>query len=376
MRYFRLIVGFLCLASLGTAIGYLFILHKGTWMLHWFAVFLVILAVTFTPARWLATAVFVAARWLAFVRWPVATLAVPHGAGGRMLIFRLVIGFLCLASLGIAIGHLFFTHSGTWMLHWFALFLVILAVTFIPVRWFAFVGARVGHGAAVAAPYVGGWFRNSVDALGRNVRAFAGWIWSIVRGAPSLFWGLLFVSLAILMIIHGYTNERVGEFHLGMFLVIIAVLLFINQFGLMRSTGRFIKGHPVGIWLVASVTSLAIALGHKWGLYPVGLSAVSTVLAAIVFFGWTGAVKRKIGAGTTFVFNRILKLLTGGYGYGPMFMTYAIITFVILAPSVMKNNPLEKQQADWVYSVGMAFVFALILGVIFTGEELFKKKKK
>lgn len=291
-----------------------------------------------------------------------------------MRIFRLIVGFLCLASLVTAIGHIFILHKGTWMLHWSAFFLVILAVTLIPGRFIRSARAHFRNGARNMAPLIGHHAGNFWRMAGRNTRAFARWVWTILRGAPGFFWGLGFALLAILLILHGYTSRRVGEFHLGMFLAIIATLLFIDQLGLMRSMGRFIARHPVGIWLVASVASLAIALGHKWGLYPVGLSALSTTLATIVFFGWAGAVKRKIRAGTTFVFNRIIKLLTGGYGYGPMFMSFAVIAFVILAPSVMKNDPLTKEKADWVYMVGMGFVFSLIAGVILSGVQLFKKK--
>ena len=51
MRNFRLFLLFLCLVCLGVALGQIFILHQGTWLLHWFVGFLTILAVSFLPVR-------------------------------------------------------------------------------------------------------------------------------------------------------------------------------------------------------------------------------------------------------------------------------------------------------------------------------------
>ena len=309
---------------------------------------------------------------------------------------QVILMFLCLIALGFSIGFLV-KGSPTVMPFLFLLFLVILGITFIPGTSWTHVrnGVRIAtprvynfwtmisrnarsicqsiwtgvkRGAAHVSPHVKSFF----STIGTDIKAFFASTRNTMQQAPSKWCGIGCMLIATLLFIHAYMNASYGTtFHFGLFATFSAALFFINHHGWDKAYD-FVTEKKNGVGLLASLAWLALAYEHNWSLLWPG---IFTALATIVFFDWTQSIKGVMVAGAGYIWKRVLKLLTGGYGWGISCLVYAAIIFVYAAQIFQRPGLLTGKDLDLAYNLAMIIVILIILAPILIGEKVFKKKK-
>lgn len=313
-----------------------------------------------------------------------------------------ILTLLCLAAFGASVGFLL-AGVPTTMPLWLLVFLFILVMTLIQGRilrgarahfrngvrniapivgrharnLFRGAGRNAGaigrrawggvrRNAARANPHVRGWFRNTMSGIGRNIGAFFSWCGNIVQRDPNLSFGIASLLVAFVLFMYSYRDQNMGEpFHWGMFALLCAVIFFINYNGWSLAT-RFLTRNRNGVWLVASFTAFALSYGHGWSQRSLVISAVSTLLAIITICGWWRGIRR-------FFWN----ILSGRFGWGVAFITYAGIIFIFfLGPVAISGQELSVEMEKWFSWATIAFALFIVLGPILLVERAYSQNSR
>lgn len=315
---------------------------------------------------------------------------------------QIILTFLCLATLGLSIGFLA-TGVPTVTPLFFLIFLIILGITFISGIGNAWthvrsevrhtsphiqnfgsvigrnakslsqsVWAAVKQGAEHASPHVRSWTSSLYDAVSSNTKAFKDWGIDKVRKSPYFWCGIASSCLAFYFFGEYQITKTWRHSHVSGMFVYIALLFFVTHYNWWDTVSEFITKHKAGVWLTASSVWLALAYEHHWSLWWPG---ISTALAVIVYFEWTEPIKEAVTKKAKQAGSGLLKLLTGGYGWGISCIVYAVIFFIWGEQMFVKLDPLTGKQLDIALNLAIAIAILLILGPILVGEKALRKKK-
>lgn len=319
---------------------------------------------------------------------------------------RLQILFLvCVIVLGFSIGVLI---KGTPLVmpFFFLLFLAILGVAFIPGGGNVWVHIRNGvrtisphvrnfgtmvirnarsfgqsvwtgtrRGAAHVSPHLKSWISGLYDATSNTVRDCKDWVVAKVRQSPYFWCGMILAVIAFYVFGSAYLYKNWSRFHLGMILAYLSAMFFISHYDWWDDVSRFVAKHIVGIWLVASVASLALTYGHNWGTVSVVLSAVSAVCAIITIAKWWEPLRKGTGQAVGKVFEEILKPFTGHYGPGVALIAMSVVVFVVFCFLYLNGVILGAARADTARSLAVLFALLFLGGVGVVIWEIHQKIK-
>ena len=234
------------------------------------------------------------------------------------------------------------------------------------------VWARVQQNVQEANPRVQNWVRNNLDTARMSVNAFIDQRWDTMQQKPNFWCGVGCMVIATGFFLHAYFHGSFGKsFHAGLFLTFSAAIFFINHNG-WKKASDFVTKNYKGVWLVTSVAGLALAYEHHWSLLWPG---IFTALALIVFFDWVKPITKAIREWLGKLWIHFVNLTSGEYGWGPAFITYAIILFAVMAGMSTTQGKLDGKMLEFMQWSSVFFVLFLCVGVVLLGEKLFKEKK-
>ncbi len=315
---------------------------------------------------------------------------------------QVILMFLCFIAFGASLGFLA-TGTPTVMPVFLLVFLVIFLITFVPKkgrilsdaatyirngiqtakphpqntgsalhRNVRALGQNMLAGVRQITPLVQSWVIQQLDVANANSKAFIDRKWDTMQQKPNFWCGVGCMVIATGFFLHTYFHGSFGKsFHAGLFLTFSAAIFFINHNGWEKASDFVTKNYK-GVWLATSVACLALAYEHNWSLLWPG---ISTALATIVFFGWVKPIKKATGEWLGKLWSHFVNLTSGEYGWGPAFITYAIILFAIIAGMSTTQGKLDGKMLEFMQWSSVFFVLFLCVGVVLLGEKLFKEKK-
>ncbi len=217
---------------------------------------------------------------------------------------------------------------------------------------------------------------NASDSVRSTASASSDRVGASIKNSPYLWESIILSIASITMFSYSYVNQSYGAwFHVG-FVPAIGSVFFLAAHINWTATKEWLTSHKAVIWLVASVISLAVAIGHSWSISSIVYSAISTLCAIItVVNGWD---RTKQGAKKTMktLIGFLVKLFSGGFGYGKMFLMWAAALFVVMTPKLMSGQPMSKEEQDFFSYVAVGFVLCLIAGVLIGFHSVAKPENK
>ncbi len=213
------------------------------------------------------------------------------------------------------------------------------------------------------------------DSVRNSASASSNKVGESVKSSPYLWVAIILAIISVSLFAHSFVYQSYGlDFHFGMYTGVVSAIsccLHVDKDHFLL----WLKNNMSFVWLIASVVSLIAAYYHK-DTGMMFISGVSTVLALyIVVNGWD-KTKEGVQKSMKTILGFLMKLLSGGFGYGKMFMSWAVILFLMMAPKLMSGQPMSKEEQDFFSTVAVGFVLCLIAGVLIGFHSIGQPEKK
>jgi hypothetical protein len=182
------------------------------------------------------------------------------------------------------------------------------------------------------------WFISHAVVTGKSLQqhssAAGKEVWQNIKNNTWLWLGVISTALTFGLLVRAYPELDDHYTHLGLIAGAVSAIFFIAHFGGWGKVLDTVEKHPMRVWLLLSIISFVVTLGHALILrdemlwwYAAGISLVSLITAAItVADGW-GTLGGLASKGT----GKLARVLFGEKGRATAFLTWSAVFFAITA---------------------------------------------
>jgi hypothetical protein len=218
---------------------------------------------------------------------------------------------------------------------------------------------------------------NASDSVRSTASASSNRVGESVKSSPYLWVAIILATVSISVFAYSYVDQSFGTaFHVAFVPAIFSAIFFAGHLDWDRAS-EWLGNNKAVIWLVASVTILASAIGHGWSISSIVYSTISTLCAIITVAKKWDVVKQGAKRMLKSIFEVVFKFLRGGYGYVPLLATIALGLLIYMVPNMDRILVGDELEQSKLMSIG--YVVALLVGLavfIYKAHKGMDKKKK